>query len=170
MSTAKIDKVKLSQMLRSGKTQRQCAKVFGVTEGAISQAKKELNIAVIKSVALESAHRVVKHHLDAVGQLAKINQKANLILDEMMKTMQGNNLSEFQYKTVRELALKSMAEVRNQLNLQLEMLRTLHDVEEMAAFQKEVLEIISEVDKNAKNEIVQRLKERRALRVSARFD
>jgi hypothetical protein len=40
MGNGKIDKVKLNQMLRSGKTQRECAKVFGVTEGAISQAKK----------------------------------------------------------------------------------------------------------------------------------
>ncbi len=166
MSLGKIDKVKLNRMFQAGKTQRECAKVFGVSEGAISQVKKELNIAVVKSVTLENAHRVVEHNLDAVGQLSKINQKANLILDEMMKTMAGNNLSEFQYKTVRELALKSMAEVRNQLNLQLEMLRTLHDVEQVAAFQEEVLQIISEVDEKVKDEIIKRLKGRRALRSS----
>jgi transcriptional regulator len=54
MSSGKIDKVKLSQMLQSGKAQRECAKVFGVTEAAISQVKKELNVNVIKSVALEN--------------------------------------------------------------------------------------------------------------------
>ena len=89
MSLRKIDKVKLNQMFQAGKSQRECAKVFGVSEAAISQVKKELNIAVVKSVTLENAHRVVEHNLDAVGQLSKINQKANLILDEMMKTMAG---------------------------------------------------------------------------------
>ncbi len=166
MTLRKIDKIKLNRMFMAGKTQRECARIFGVSEAAISQVKKELNIAVVKSVVLENAHRVVKHNLDAAGQLSKINQKANLILDEMMKTMQENNLSEFQYKTVRELALKSMAEVRNQLNLQLEMLRTLHDVEQVAAFQEEVLQIISEVDEKAKDEIIKRLRGRRALRAS----
>ncbi len=59
MANGKIDKVKLSQLLRAGKTQKACAKLFGVTEGAISQAKKELNISVVKTVVLESAHQVV---------------------------------------------------------------------------------------------------------------
>ncbi len=44
MILGKIDKVKLNQMLQADKTQRECAKVFGVSEGAISQVKKELNI------------------------------------------------------------------------------------------------------------------------------
>ncbi len=166
MPTGKIDKIKLNHMIMAGKSQREIAKHFGVTPGAVSQVKKELNINVVKSMALESAHRVVERNLDAVGQLAKINQKANLILDEMMRTMAENNLSEFQYKTVRELALKSMAEVRNQLSLQVEILRTLHDVQQVAAFQEEVLQIISEVDEKAKNEIIKRLKSRSVLRSS----
>ena len=66
MPKGKIDKVKLNQMLRVGKTQRECAKAFGVTEGAISQVKKELNVTVIKSVALENAHRIVGKNLDAI--------------------------------------------------------------------------------------------------------
>ena len=59
MSNGRIDKIELSQLLRSGKTARECAKVFSVSEGAISQARKELNVAVVKSVALEDAHKVI---------------------------------------------------------------------------------------------------------------
>ncbi|MGA2109447.1 MAG: hypothetical protein ABSH25_17620 [Syntrophorhabdales bacterium] len=54
MPKPKIDKVKLSQLLRAGKSQKEIAQVFGVTEGAISKAKKELNISVVKNVGLES--------------------------------------------------------------------------------------------------------------------
>jgi len=81
MAIGKIDKVKLSQMLRSGKSGKECAKVFSVTEGAISQAKKELNISVIKSVALENAQKVVDKNLNAVDQLLNINRKANTLLE-----------------------------------------------------------------------------------------
>lgn len=81
MSKPKIDKVKLNQLLRSGKTQRECAQVFGVTEGAISKAKKELNINVVKNVSLENAHRIVNKNLNAVDQLQKINGHANELLD-----------------------------------------------------------------------------------------
>ena len=77
MPNSKIDRVKLNQMLRAGKPQREIAQVFGVTESAISKAKKELHITVIKNVALESAHRVVDKNLDAIDQLQKINTEAN---------------------------------------------------------------------------------------------
>ena len=68
MPEAKIDKVKLSQMLRAGKAQRAIAQVFGVTESAVSKAKKELSITVVKNVALENTHRVVDKNLNAVDQ------------------------------------------------------------------------------------------------------
>jgi len=81
MITGKIDRIKLNQMLTSGKAAKECAKYFGVTEGAISQARKELNIAVVKNVSLERAHQVVDKNLNAVDQLQKINSYANELLD-----------------------------------------------------------------------------------------
>lgn len=48
MPNPKIDRVKLNQMLKRGNLQKEIAQVFGVTESAISKAKKELNITVIK--------------------------------------------------------------------------------------------------------------------------
>ena len=44
MAKSKIDLVKLNQLLRSGKTQRECAHVFGVTESAVSKAKRDITI------------------------------------------------------------------------------------------------------------------------------
>ena len=90
MPKPKIDRVKLSQMLRDGKPQSKIAQYFGVTEGAISKAKKELNIAVVKNVVLESAHKVVDKHLDTIGQLQKINENANELFDLLMKWNRGD--------------------------------------------------------------------------------
>ena len=53
-----IDRIKLNEMLRSGKSQKEAAEYFGVTPAAITKAKKELNINVVKTVALETAHKV----------------------------------------------------------------------------------------------------------------
>ena len=141
MPKPKIDRVKLSQLLKRGKTQREVAQVFGVSEGAISKAKKELNISVVKSVALESAHRVVDKNLDAVAQLQKINKDANELLDVLMRWNRGEDealqiletqvrkvrigkgenaeiVKQYRFKDPRELALRAMAEIRGQLNLQ----------------------------------------------------
>jgi hypothetical protein len=154
MANGKIDKVKLSQLLRSGKSGKDCAKVFGVTEGAISQARKELNIAVVKSVALETAHQVVEKNLNAVDQLLNINRKANTLLELAIQAED------------HDTTLKAMREIRGQLELQLEIFKTLYDIQAVADFQREVLTAIGEVDSGVRNRIINRLKEGRALRQS----
>jgi hypothetical protein len=190
MPQPKIDKLKLSQMLRAGKAQRAIAQVFGVTEGAISKAKKELNISVVRSVALENAHKVVDKNLDAVDQLQRINEKANAMLDEltgedklidrMAKAVEGalvyeadpKKQAEYIQRIVKQitndrfLALKAMQEIRGQLGLQLDIFKTLYDLEAVAEFQREVLEAIGEVSGDVRDRIIQRLKESRALRQS----
>ena len=154
MGNGKIDKIKLSQMLRSGKSGKDCAKFFGVTEGAISQARKELNISVVKSVTLESAHQVVEKNLNAVEQLLNINRKANTLLEVAIQAKD------------HDTTLKAMREIRGQLELQLEIFKTLYDVQAVADFQREVLTAIGEVDPDVRNLIINRLKEGRALRQS----
>jgi len=190
MGEPKINKVKLSQLLRAGKSVKHCAEYFGVTPPAITKAKKEINVNVIKSVALENAHRVVDKNLNAIEQLQNINEKANRMLDEltgddqaidrMVKTVEGaltyegdpKNQAAYIRKIVKQvsedrfLALKAMAEIRGQLNLQLDIFKTLYDMEAVAEFQKEVLNVIGEVSPDVRDTIVQRLKESRALRQS----
>jgi predicted transcriptional regulator len=174
-------------MLTAGKSQKEIAQVFGVTEGAVSKARKELNIAVVKNVSLERAHQVVEKNLNTVEQLQKINAHANEILDTLMRWSRGDKealqilesqvrkvkvkgseeeITEYRLKDPRELALKAMAEIRGQLSLQLDIFKTLNDLQAVAEFQKEVLTIIGEVDANVRDRIIQRLKEGRAIRQS----
>ncbi len=187
MSQSKIDKVKFNQLVMAGKSTKEIAKYFGVTPGAVSQVKKELNLNVIKSVALENAHRVVTKNLNSIEQLQKINTHANELLDLLMRWNRGDKealqilesqvrkvkvrgseeeISEYKFKDPRELALKAMAEIRGQLSLQLDIFKVLYDAEAVAEFQKEVLTIIGEVSADVRDRIVQRLKEGRALRAS----
>ena len=154
MGNGKIDKVKLSQLLRSGKSGKECAKFFSVTEGAISLARKELKISVVKNVALETAHQVVDKNLNAVEQLLNINRKANTLLEVAIQAKD------------HDTTLKAMREIRGQLELQLEIFKTLYDLEAVAEFQREVLTAIDEVDRDVRDRIVQRLKENKALRGS----
>jgi|LGVE01.1.fsa_nt_gb hypothetical protein len=161
MPKPKIDVRKLDQMLRSGKSQRECAQVFGVTEGAISKARKHLNVNVVKNVCLENAHRVVNKNLDAIEQLQKINGQANKII---------NDLSESSDNADRGLILKACREIRNQLSLQLEIFKTLYDMEAVQEFQQEVLTIIGEASPDVRNLIIDRLNKKRAIRRVINFD
>jgi uncharacterized protein YerC len=156
MPEAKIDKIKLSQLLRSGKAQREIAQVFGVTESAISKAKKELNLNVVKNVALENAHRVVDKNLNAIDQLYKINEAANKLLDELEEKP--------------DLKLRAMAEIRNQLKLQLEIFQCLYDLKAVQEFQDEVLTAIGEASPDDRDKIIRSLNEKRAIRSAIKFN
>lgn len=191
MAKPKVDIRKLDQMLRAGRTVKECAKFFGVTPGAISQHKKNLNIAVVKNVCMENAHRIVDKHLNTVEQLQKINDYANGLLDLCMKWINGDDealqvlesqvrkvrvgkdevpVSEYKFKDPREIALKAMSEIRGQLKLQLDIFQCLYDMRTVQDFQSEVLEIIGSVDEEVRNEIIKRLREKRALRSAIRCD
>jgi hypothetical protein len=193
MPKPKIDKLKLHRMVTSGKSQKEVAQVFGVTEGAISKAMKDLNINVVRSVGLENAHRIVGKSLNAVDQLQKINDNANEILDLLMRWNRGDSdaiqilesqvstkkvrigdkeefVKDFKFKDPRELALKAMQEIRGQLGLQLEIFKTLYDLEAIAEFQTEVLSAIAEVEPHVRNNIVNALRKRRTVRQAVSFD
>jgi len=186
----KIDFNVLNRLVTDGKSTTEIAKYFSCTPGAVSQAKKKLKISVVKNVTLESAHKVVDRNLDAISQLQNINVKANKMLDELtgedkvidriVKAVEGVLAYEgdpvkqkayiqkvvSQINSDRNLTLKIMSEIRGQLNLQLEIFQTLYDMKAVQEFQQEVLEIINEVEPNARRKIIQRLKERSALRAA----
>jgi DNA mismatch repair ATPase MutS len=189
MPEPKIDKLKLHQILSSGKSQKEAAQLFGVSKSAICKVAKNLNIGVVKNVALETAHKVVEKNINT--QLQKINDYANDLLDLLMRWNKGDSealqilesqarkvkvkgseeeITEYRFKDPRELALRCMAEIRGQLNLQLDIFKTLYDVEAIAEFQKEVLSAIEEVSPDVRNTIIRRLKERKALRGSLTID
>jgi uncharacterized radical SAM superfamily protein len=191
MPEPKIDKLKLHQILSSGKSQKEAAQLFGVSKSAICKVAKNLNIGVVKNVALETAHKVVEKNINTLAQLQKINDYANDLLDLLMRWNKGDSealqilesqarkvkvkgseeeITEYRFKDPRELALRCMAEIRGQLNLQLDIFKTLYDVEAIAEFQKEVLSAIEEVSPDVRNTIIRRLKERKALRGSLTID
>ena len=190
MPKPKIDRTKLSQLLKAGKSQREIAQKFGVSEAAISKARKELRLSIAKNVVLENAHRVVDKNLNAVDQLQKINEDANEILDLLMRWQRGDDealqilesqkkvrigkdeepVVEYKLKDPRELALKAMAEIRGQLKLQLEIFQALYDMQAVQEFQKEVLDAIGTASPELKREIIGRLNQKRVIRSAVKFD
>ena len=111
---------------------------------------------MVKNVALENAHRVVDKNLNAIDQLYKINEAANKLLDELEEKP--------------DLKLKAMAEIRNQLRLQLDIFQSLYDMKAVQEFQDEVLTAIGEASPNVRDKIIRSLNEKRAIRSAVKFD
>lgn len=152
MSSGRIDKKQLRRMLADGKSQVDIARHFGVTRSAVSKAAKELHIAVVRDVTMENAHRVVSKNLNAVEQLARINEKANELLDAAIEAEDNGAVLSF------------MREIRGQLALQLDLLRCLYDLRTVEEFQGEVLNVIGEVSPETRRRIIERLRQKRAVR------
>jgi hypothetical protein len=155
MSKGKINKNKLFQMLADGKNLTECARHFGVSPAAVHKAKKGMAVVVAKDLHLASAHKFVDQHLNTVEQLRRINTRANELLE--------------QAENDPRIALKCMSEIRAQLRLQNETLAMLAQMSAVIEFQQEIIQILKEIDPDAKNEFIRRLYKKRALWSAVKF-
>jgi len=190
MSETKLSNIELEQVVRDGFGVSEIARKVGVSKGTVSKRLKALNVAITKNATLRHAGEIVERKLDAIGQLQKINDNANELLDLLMRWNRGDEaalqilesqvrkvkvrgqeeeVAEYRFKDPRELALKAMAEIRGQLNLQLEIFKTLYDMAAVAEFQKEVLDAIAGVSQETRDKIVHKLQEKRIIQSTLDF-
>lgn len=167
----------MDRMLRNGKTQAECARHFGVSESAVSQARKNLNTNVVKSITLENAHRVVRNRLDAAEQINEINRRTFDLIGLLQNWIEGDesaietirkshSIKRVQYQDPKLLYLKCLAEVRQQLELQRKIFETLYDLQGAEFFQNSVLEAIGEASPDVRKKIIEKLSQRQAIRRS----
>ena len=163
--------LEIRTMFENGVMVKDIAERFGVSQGRISQIRKELKIETVKHATRtqnpntkQAVQKIVHEGINAFDQLKKINTQANEILNELMAINRGDKLDSMPGgKDTRELAARYMGEIRQQLDLQLKIMATLFDIQAVDDFMKEVLYVIGTVDEDARNLIKQRLAEKRAI-------
>lgn len=193
MGTPKVDKAKLKELHDRGITAAQIARQFGVSKAAISKALKAMGKAVNSHVAIEKAKKVVDRKMVTIEQLQKINDYANELLDLVMRWNRGEDvalqilekqarkikigkgdnvqwITEYKFKDPREIGLRAMQEIREQLKLQMEMYKTLFDLKANAEFQQELIALLGDIDTNVRDEFVRRLEKKQLIRRNLRFD
>jgi len=176
---SKIDPLRLRRYVREGKSQRQIAKIFGVSDAAVSMRLKNLNLNVAKSVQMEHATACVLDCLDVVHQLHKLNKESNFLLDLLMSAIRGEKDAEallkkhqnlgltgakMRFEDPKALVLKVMSQIQSQLRLQINILETVTSFEAVANFQREIIELVGEMDADIKKKFVERLREKKMVR------
>jgi len=192
MAEPKInDRDMLRLIDKEGLSQSTTAKKLGVTRQAVSRRLKELRGKTTRAVITKKVEQVIDNRLDAMAQLSQINGHAHELLDLLMGWSRGDpqalqtlekqvkririgedeevEVVQAKFKDPRDLAVKVMAEIRGQLDLQLKMFQTMYDMQAASEFQETVLEVIAEIDPEVRNEIIRRLNERRSVRSALRF-
>ncbi len=102
MSQMKILNIELEQLVREGFGVSEIARKVGVSKGTVSKRLKALNVAITKNATLRQAGEIVEKKLDAIGQLQKINENANEILDLLMGWNRGMKLPSKSWKAKSE--------------------------------------------------------------------
>ena len=189
-------KINIKELLRlidgQQMTPAQAAKQLGVSRQAVSKLLITLRGKTTKAVVVKKTAEVVERKLDTLKQLGEINQHANWLLDHVMRWIKGDPeaiqvlenqarrvnvgskeepewVTEYKFKDPHEIALRTMGEVRAQLDLQLHIYQTMYSWQESEKFQEMVLDVLGEVDGKIRDEIIRRLNERKAIRSAVRF-
>ena len=163
MAPTKVDADSLQRFIADGHTQADAARQFGVSEAAICQRLKRLTGLTSRVVAMEKAGAVVDQKLDASARLQRAQQ---IIDDELAWAVDQAQQPGADRGKLQDTILKLVAEVRQQLGLQLNITKTLVDLKVVREFQRSVVEVIAEESPDMARRIVGRLKERQALRAS----
>ena len=164
MARTKVTDADLTAFLDAGHSQADAARHFGVSEPAIHQRMKRLRRLTSRIVALEKAGAVVEEKLSATVRLERIQQ---VIDEELDWAVQRARQPGADRSALAADILKLVAEVRQQLGLQLDITRTLVDLREFKQFRESVIETIQEESPETARRLLARLKERRALRANA---
>lgn len=171
------------------KTQTEVAKIFGVNRASVSRALKELRPGIATVVALEAGHKIVSKTLDVVGQLHSSNERIDMMVQDLVKKLQGEETKTLNISGNREIRLviaKLEEERRKQWGVQLEMIKTLTNFQSITEFQSAVLETLSdastcsscgadlickkcEAKVDLKGWALVKLKQKRALRAGVQF-
>jgi len=164
MARRKVSDPDLRAFLDAGHSQADAARHFHVSQAAIHQRLRRQRRLTSQVVALEQAGEYVAEKLGASERLARVQA----VIDEELQWAQREaHRDGADRRSLTDVIVRLAGEVRQQLNLQLAISRTLVDIQVIREFQRTVVEVIAEESPEAAHRIVARLKERRALRPSA---
>ena len=168
-STGKIDVRELERLLSEGKRTKDIAQHFGVTTGAVSQAKRRLGVAVaavaatqmtappvrVTPVAVQAAGGIVEKRNQAMEILAelasKVNRELSWIEDTIPPGMDG------EYRQWVEQKLKHVAEIRKVVTAMADVGSKLYQVSVVEQALRVMLEEIGHESPECKRRIRDRL-------------
>jgi DNA-binding Lrp family transcriptional regulator len=156
MPSSKINDRKLLRMIdKEGMSQSAAAKAIGCSRQAVHQRLHELRGQQTRAVATAKINESVDAGFDAMRQLTDINTRALDLLDQA----EGDP----------DLALKCIAEVRQQIKLASDIYERMFNIEVVHDFMGIVAETLREVDPHVYQDFKNRINEHRSVRSALRF-
>lgn len=150
----KIDKKQLNKYLSEGKNQSECARLFNVSEAAISKAVKKFNFAVIQNVAKQADELVVTKRT-AMDRLMDLVGKCENELQWIEETHPPSEKED--YQTWQDQIIKFAAETRKLINTMADIRTKIYHVESVERTLKVIYEEIGKESLETQKRIRDRL-------------
>lgn len=176
MIEMKVDDVKLLEMLKQGRTGKECAEFFGVSESTISRHKLKIERELNRSLALSKTDELVKNAVEIreVDDLALLVAQARRTMDLIEQVIHGSDQEAYAAKAklnrltgggknLVTVYTAMLGELRKQLEFYFQMRERYLSMKKIEDYQQVVLQAIREVDPEVSNRIISRLVEMRAL-------
>ncbi len=157
-------------MLLEGRSGVECARHFGVSESAISQAKRYLRKNVLRTVGLDKVATVVAGHMNILGQVGKANRIINEQLDAAVSEIAAVKLAGGDPGAIRAIVVKLAAEIRMQTETYLRLAEAWRDFQEWEIFKNEILNLVARLPKEYRDEFETAVKEKGLLPGSSSLD
>ena len=135
-------------------SQAEAARLIGVSRQAIHKRLQEIRTATTHAALVEkNSQRLIDRKLNAIDRLEQLEEASNSILNYALQIIVNDP------DKLAQLALKALAESRNQLKLRVDMFQAIFSVQEVQEFQRIVLQAIGEADLDARNRIIKGMNE-----------
>lgn len=182
MSKSKVDTVLLFEMMRQGKTQKECAQFFGVSEANISKIKKKTKTVVNREIALFSAGAVLDLQINYLQDLAVQQQQLKDLLDTvyvMLNEDDGEKYWEARARLTKLIGSKGSlqnlliglhAELRKQQEFGFNIDKVMDDMKNIRKFQSVIMDTIRNVDPGTAKKIAAELARLKIIKSSLDFD
>jgi hypothetical protein len=190
---AKINKVKMLQMMNEGKSDTEIANQFGCSIEAVKKSKARIRLSS-NNLPDATNGELSDNSIDSMKQMAMVN---SLILKELERCtrfiereeLEINKYYDLKAKLEQDVGNKELLEKLKELNpnwkgllkwqdsiitvagesrkhieLQLKIAETLHSIQMNMEFQNAVIQAIREADSKTADKVVTRIKEYRSIR------
>lgn len=144
---------RIESLISDGMGINEVSRELNRSASTVSRAVKKMKIS--KAVSISKAGRLFDQKLNALEKLRKIDNRAIQILDNLKIDSTETALK------YGAIILRSCDAVRRDLELQIRIWEALYNIEQVARFQNELINILAEVDFDARERFYARLQERR---------
>lgn len=174
----KVDTKRLFQLIREGKSQKECARVLGVSEGTISKILKKTKTAVNKEIALFATGEVLDMQIDYMRDLRSLQQQSKDLLDmiysvineeddkkswaarDKLRRLTGSSAN------LQSLLISLHAELRRQMEFSFNIDKVMADMQSIKKFQEVILDAIRKTDPETGRRIASELARLKLIRTS----